>query len=302
MSARSQSTIRKAAIAQEGLRALLTLLVLGLFSTPGYGLDGEGLDNRKEDDEKLTCGKVITFEYRGHECVVIVPKGTVDKERRCVYISPPSLAYKGKFPQMAFYAETLLAKGFHIAGISMGGSASSAGSPAGAQLHYEFYQLVTREFKLHKKARLVGQSNGGLNQYAWAFRHPEAVDRVLGLLAVTDFRTWPSLDNIVHPTPPFRIPEDISFKMTLEELLANIKELNPIDNLAPLAKAGVKIYHIHGDDDGTVPIDPNALEFERRYRALGGEITVEVGKGYGHWTPQPFYNENQRALRFLIAD
>lgn len=287
---------RKSAIARKGLRAL-PLLALILYSTPGYGLD-----KVQEDNERWTFGKQITFEYRGYACFMMVPRWTVDKERRCVYISPGGLAFQGQFPQMAFYVETLLAKGFHVAGLEMGGMASSAGSPRGAQLCYEFYQLVTREFNLHTKARLVGQSNGGLIQYAWAFRHPECVDRVLGLLAVTDFRTWPSLDNLVTPTPPFRIPEDISFKMTMAELLANIKELNPIDNLAPLAKAGVKIHHIHGTDDGTVPIDANCLEFARRYRALGGEITLEIAKNYGHYTPQPMYNENQRALRFLIAD
>jgi len=307
MFARSQSTTRKAANAQKGLRALLMLLVLILFSTRSYAvdsaaLDGKGLEKVQVDDERWTFGKQITFEYRGHACVMMVPKWNVDKKRRCVYISPGGLAFQGEFPQMAFYVETLLAKGFHVAGLEMGGMASSPGSPAGAQLHYEFYQLVTKKFDLHEKARLVGQSNGGLIQYAWAFRHPECVDRVLGLLAVTDFRTWPCLDNLINPTPPFRIPKHVAFNMTLQELLAQMKDLNPIDNLAPLAKAGVKVYHLHGDNDGTVPIDANTYEFARRYRALGGEMTVQVAKDYGHHTPLPMYNENQGALRFLIAD
>ena len=161
---------------------------------------------------------------------------------------------------------------------------------------------MTKEFNLNTRARLVGQSNGGLNQYAWAFRHPECVDRILGMLAVTDFRTWPGLDTMVRPVPGGYTFSGLEFNMSLIELLEHIKELNPIDNLAPLAKAGVKLFHIHGDDDGTVPIQANALEFARRYRALGGEITLQVAKNYGHWTPQPMYNENQQALRFLIAD
>jgi pimeloyl-ACP methyl ester carboxylesterase len=285
----------------------LMLPVLILFSTHSYAvdsvaLDSYGLDKAQEDDERWTFGKQITFRYRGYECGVMVPRWTVDKERRCVYISPGWVAIHGEYPQMAFYVEALLAKGFHVAGLEMGGMASTAGSPAGAQLHYEFYELVTKTFNLHKKARLVGQSNGGLIQYSWAFRHPDCVDRVLGLLAVTDFRTWPAVDNLVHPVPPFRIPEDVAFNMTLGELLKNIKKINPIDNLAPLAKAGVKIYHVHGDADGTVPIDPNSLELERRYGALGGEVTIEVIKNFGHYTPLPQYNESQGALRFLIAD
>ena len=58
--------------------------------------------------------------------------------------------------------------------------------------------------------------------------------------------------------------------------VASLKDVNPIDNLAPLAKAGVKIYHIHGTNDDTVPMNSNSTEFAMRYKALGGEIQVEV--------------------------
>ena len=44
-----------------------------------------------------------------------------------------------------------------------------------------------------------------------------------------------------------------------------------IERLAPLAKAGVPVLHVHGDRDRVVPLDDNSAEFARRYRALGGE-------------------------------
>ena len=40
-----------------------------------------------------------------------------------------------------------------------------------------------------------------------------------------------------------------SGRLTLDELTKRSAEFNPIDNLAPLAKSGVKVFHIHGDSD-----------------------------------------------------
>jgi hypothetical protein len=276
---------------------LMMLMALTLFSAPSYGLE-----RVQEDNEKFIFGKLITFDYRGKDAAVIVPKKPIDKTRRWVWFSPGTLAFSGERVQCTWYVEMLLASGFHVAGFDLGAATITAASPAGAKVHYEFYQLVTQEFNLNLKARLVGQSNGGLNQYGWAFRHPECVDRILGMLAVTDFRTWPGMDSLVSTIAGGYTYSGLEYNMTLVELLDHIKELNPIDNLAPLAKAGVKLYHLHGSNDGTVPPQANTHELERRYRALGGEITIEIGNGMGHGTPHPFYNENQRALRFLIGD
>ncbi len=69
-----------------------------------------------------------------------------------------------------------------------------------------------------------------------------------------------------HPELPAR---GLDYGLTLEELTRRSSEFNPIDNLAPLAKAGVKILHIHGDKDDVVPTEANSLELARRYRELG---------------------------------
>ena len=57
---------------------------------------------------------------------------------------------------------------------------------------------------------------------------------------------------------------------------------NPIDRLAPLAKAKVPIFHIHGDNDSVVPVDKNSAIIKERYDKLGGPMTLEVVKGQGH--------------------
>lgn len=62
---------------------------------------------------------------------------------------------------------------------------------------------------------------------------------------------------------------------------------SPIHLLEPLAKAGVPILSICGDNDQAIPYEENDAELEKRYKALGGDITVIVEeKGHKHGTTE----------------
>jgi pimeloyl-ACP methyl ester carboxylesterase len=58
--------------------------------------------------------------------------------------------------------------------------------------------------------------------------------------------------------------------------------LNPVDNLAPLAKAMIPILSICGDSDKTVPMAENAGLVQKRYKELGGQIEVIVKPNCDH--------------------
>ena len=64
-----------------------------------------------------------------------------------------------------------------------------------------------------------------------------------------------------------------------------LAKTQPLDNLAPLAKADVPLLHVCGS------LDPwftdNTLEVEKRYKKLGGKIQVIVKKGEGHYPLAP---------------
>ena len=97
----------------------------------------------------------------------------------------------------------------------------------------------------------------------------------------------------------------MGYSLTLQELERRTREFNPIDNLAPLAKAGVKILHIHGDQDTLIPTGANSLELARRYRALGGKAEIVLLKGLpiakrGHDGPDLY--ESAALLKFLLGD
>jgi len=87
--------------------------------------------------------------------------------------------------------------------------------------------------------------------------------------------------------------------MSLAQLEAELIHINPIDRLAPLAAHGIRILHVHGNLDHTVPLEPNSEELMRRYRALGGAVEIEVVQDKGHG-PDPAFYQSDRALRFLL--
>jgi alpha-beta hydrolase superfamily lysophospholipase len=117
-----------------------------------------------------------------------------------------------------------------------------------------------------------------------------AGDRVgAGIYPALDLRSWPGLEKVVGREsigdPIFGFGP-----MSREELEKRLPELNPIDNLRPLAEAGVRILLLHGDNDRTVPLEPNSGEAQRRYRTLGGCIEVQTLKGLGHTPGAGFYD------------
>jgi Prolyl oligopeptidase family len=221
-------------------------------------------------------GKALTLRVGGRFAYLIQPRGKVDPAKRWVWIFPfeHALASAGGGVEHQFYVDALLSKGFHVAGIDIG---VACGSPRGAACCQQFYSLLVGKYGLNPRARLLAQSNGGLNAYAWATRHPDCVDRMAGIYPATDLRSWPGLAKAVkYPS------QGLGFDLTQEQLAPRLAEFNPIENLAPLAKAGVKLLHLHGDRDQVVPLAANSSELARRYRGLGGAAQVIEIRGSGH--------------------
>jgi hypothetical protein len=247
-------------------------------------------------------GELVELRVRDRMAYVIKPTGKVDPQRRWLWDFPFWLAINDGFGNVAHrsYVEKALAAGFHIAGVDVG---ASCGSPAAAEVCQEFYEQLVSKHGLHKRARVLAHSHGGLIAYGWAFRHPTCVDRIAGMCPATDFRTYPTLPNVIAgPT------KGLDYGLSLEELGRRAGEFNPIENLAPLAKAGAKILHLHGDEDTLVPTGANSTELARRYRDLGGEAEIvllkDLGVGRansrGHDGPELY--DSALLLKFLLAD
>jgi hypothetical protein len=242
---------------------------------------------------------VYAFRFEGTRGYIIEPNGKRDSQHRWIWISPLWTAFNSPTWGNTFarkYVERALEKGFYVVGLDVG---TTCGSPKGAELYERFYSWVVPKYDLNPKARMIGVSNGGLITYAWAFRHPDKVDRVLGIYPATDMRTWPGLDKVAgqgsYPTHELAYPY-----ANVGELEAHLDEVNPIANLKPLVDHGVKVFHVHGDKDDLVPLEPNSAKFKTEYEALGGDMQLDVFEGESHGGNRFF--EYGPAIEFLVGD
>ena len=236
-------------------------------------------------------GELAKLTIEGRKAFVVRPTKAMDPARRWIWVTPGYLALPDDrgVVEHRMYVDRFLGAGLHVAGIDVG---ATCGSPRGAEVYQKFYEHLTTNEKLNRKARMLGQSNGGLISYAWAFRHPDLVDRIGGIYPATDFRTWPGLDKVAN------VPGARSGVRALPGRTdPALAEFNPIDNLAPLAKAGVKLFHIHGDKDTVVPCDANSRVLVETYRRLGGDARLEIISGLGHGG-KPFY-QSESLAKFL---
>lgn len=175
------------------------------------------------------------------------------------------------------YFKPLLEAGFYIAGVDVG---ESFGSPKGVATYQAFYEYVVETFNLSPKASLLPQSRGGLMLYNWAVEHPESVACIAGIYTVCTFTSYPGVDKAAP-----------AYDMSPEALQAALKEYDPIERLAPLAKAKVPIFHIHGDVDVPVPLEANAGELVKRYKKLRGPATLKIIPGKGHEEVDEFFTD-----------
>ncbi len=172
----------------------------------------------------------------------------------------------------------LLGKGFHIAYMKIN---DMLGCPDAVKLWNQCHAELTSRYGLSQKPALVGLSRGGLYCYKWAAANPDKVSCIYGDAPVCDFKSWPGGKGKGKGDP-----KNWSLVMKLwgfkDEAAALAYKGNPVDSLAPLAKAGVPLLHVYGDADDVVPWDENTGLIESRYKALGGSITLIRKPGVGH--------------------
>ncbi len=226
-----------------------------------------------------------TFQVEGHTAFVILPStSTTNHPIPWVWYAPTLPGLPGNEERWMF--ERFLAAGIAVAGVDVG---ESYGSPAGRALFSAFHQELTRRRGFATKAVLLGRSRGGLMALAWAAENPDKVAGFAGIYPVCNLASYPGVAKAAG-----------AYQLTPEELTAKLAEHNPIDRLAPLARAGVPLFAIHGDVDTVVPLEANSGLVKARYTALGGSMQLIVLPGQGHnmW---PGFFQSQELVNFVKA-
>lgn len=222
------------------------------------------------------------FEFDGRDAFVIVPPAA-KTDIPWVWYAPTLPNLPGVHEKWMF--ERFLRAGIAIAGVDVG---ESFGSPAGREVYAKFHAYLVRTRSFGGKPVLLARSRGGLMLYSWAVENPQRVGGVAGIYPVCNIASYPGVGRAAG-----------AYGMTADELERTLAVHNPIDRLKPLAAARVPVLHIHGDKDGTVPLDANSAELAKRYQAFGGPVEIEVIKGQGHnlWSG---WFESQKLTDFVI--
>lgn len=180
--------------------------------------------------------------------------------------------------------ERISDRGFAIAGVDVG---ESYGNPTGVAAYAALYGYLTEEWGFSNQPALLPRSRGGLMLYNWASVNAARVARIGGIYTVCNLASYPGLDQAAG-----------AYGMTVDQLEQRLAEFNPIDRLAPLAEAGVPIFHLHGDNDDLVPLEDNVAILGRRYESLGRTVTLEIIPGGGHDMNDHWF-QSQTLLDFL---
>ena len=204
--------------------------------------------------------------------------------RRCWVVTPQSPAegrpwiwrarFFGHEPQADL---ALLKEGFHLAYCDVAGL---FGSPPAVAHWNAFYDLLTEQHGLSRRPALEGMSRGGLIIYNWAAANPGKVSCIYGDAPVCDFKSWPG--GLGNGKGSVGAWQQCLQAYGLTEAEALVYQGNPIDTLAPLARAGVPLLHVVGDADAVVPVAENTAILESRYKQLGGAMQVIHKPGVGH--------------------
>ncbi len=220
-----------------------------------------------------------TFTVAGRPAFLFLPSA----DRRThpqpwIFYAPTLPAYPDEAER--WMHEQFLAAGVAVAGVDVG---EAYGSPASHAAFDALYQELARR-GLAAKPCVFGRSRGGLWVSSWAIAHPDRVAGLIGIYPVFDFRTYPGLTNAAP-----------AYGRSPSELAAQAADLNPIERIEVLARAGLPAALIHGDQDVVVPLKENSGEFVRRYREAGADALVKllILEGQGHSFYEGFFRSQE---------
>jgi predicted esterase len=241
-----------------------------------------------EPKKAAATGKnVEVFEINGHKAYLHAPAEPASG-KPWIWYGP---VVKGDLILVRFkkYYEPFMNAGIAIAGYDLGEVRGAPGSTAKFSKFYD--EMVKRGYST--KPILLGQSRGGIMTLAWAVQNPDKVQAWVGIYPVCNLASYPLKSSKKETLADFGLTE--------EELKAKLPEYNPIEKLAPLAKAKVPMFAVHGDKDGPVPYEENTRLLKEKYEAAGGTFSLKLVPGGRHEVTPAFF-ECQELIDFVLKN
>lgn len=225
-----------------------------------YGIDSSYRDF-PDEGTRITCrGPLFTECYNRYAFDLAGIEGTINViEPRTAAAGKPWVFRAGFVNRDAAVDLALLARGFHIV---TGPVPYNADGPVLTAWNAVYKHFADNGFS--RKPVMEGAGAGAGEAYAWAVANPDKVSCIYG-------------ENPI--------------------LRSHMSQASLLENLGPLAQAGVRILHVSGSLDPAFA--DNTLAVEKEYKALGGPIKVIVKEGAGHYPTSP--NDTQPVVDFIAA-
>ena len=261
------------------------------FDCYAFLLDEEnlGIETADESSSAAVKGK--------RRCIVVVPKTTAPGSpwswRGCYWDHQPHTEIE------------FLKRGFHVAYITADASLKPD------KKWDAWYEFLTEKHGLSKRPAFIGMSRGG--EYAYIVTGPVPYNAdgpslahwnlVYEHLIKHGFSAKPVMEGAGGAAG-----EAYAWAVENPDRVSCIYAENPVlrgkmsktlvlDSLAALAKANVPLFHVCGSRDPW--LDTQTRVLEKRYRELGGQITVMINENQGHY---PLAPNSPGAVVDLIAN
>jgi lysophospholipase L1-like esterase/pimeloyl-ACP methyl ester carboxylesterase len=208
------------------------------------------------------------FIFNGRSCKVVAPKKAA-KDHPWIWRA----RFWGHEPQTDI---GLLERGYHVVYSDV---AELLGNKEAISLWDKFYNLMQRS-GLAKKAALEGMSRGAVYAFNWAAVNADKVTAVYvdnPLLNIPDWALKIPAGKKDDMLDAFKK----DYALQSEEDIRRFRG-SPVDHTAAIVKGHYPVLIICADADEAVDPKQNTLLFEKKIKALKGDITVIHKPGFKH--------------------
>lgn len=217
------------------------------------------------------------FTFDGRTCKIVKPKWSA-QGHPWIWRA----RFWGHEPQTDI---SLLQRGFHLVYCDV---AELLGNDESIKYWNDFYNLIHKA-GLGKKAVMEGMSRGGVYVFNWAAVNS---NKVACVYVDNPLLNIPSWAEGIMKTPAIKDDMLEAFKkdynLTTDEQVREFKN-SPVDKVKQIVKGKYPILIVCADEDEAVSPTDNTLLFEKKVKALNGDITVIHKPGFKHH-PHSFPN------------
>lgn len=207
----------------------------------------------------------IDFKLRGRDCKVVKPKTTAQGK---------PWIWRARFwahePQTDI---ALLERGYHLAYCDV---AELMGNEEALSIWSEFYKRSSNA-GLSKKSVMEGMSRGAMYSFCWAAANPDKVSCIYVDNPLLDFRYLADRNgDLDEMTENFIQAYNLKRKADIRTFKGS-----PIDKIKEIVNGRYPILILCANQDEAVP-PSQTIEFERKIKEAGGDITVMMKDGFKH--------------------